>query len=321
MTSFKKGDYIKIKDGTAIENFGNAEKWGGQIQEIDGSGALFSIKFDANTLLQLSDEYLSAAWENGEAVLEYNFLKEDLEVGKREDTEEAYKKAVANVHRRMDDLDDEDSEEEMEEKLNLWATEFSESELMKELSQEDRESANFVADTFGSYAWRYVHEMPMSWDANTVKEVCLHYVVGKVSAPAEDFENYGRILALFFRYLSEEGHIPVSTELQETALEIAPEIPIQAADPRNWHMAKSMMMPGVANGLDLSNQDDLNRYMFSQQRSALDRLETVQKPIKTIKKIGRNDKVSVKYSNGTIKKEVKYKKVMKDVETGKCSLI
>ena len=37
--------------------------------------------------------------------------------------------------------------------------------------------------------------------------------------------------------------------------------------------------------------------------------------------IGRNDKVSVEYPDGTMKKDVKYKKVMNDVLSGKCKLL
>ena len=39
------------------------------------------------------------------------------------------------------------------------------------------------------------------------------------------------------------------------------------------------------------------------------------------RKIGRNEKVSVKYRDGTVKKEIKYKKVIKDLEEGKCELL
>lgn len=38
-------------------------------------------------------------------------------------------------------------------------------------------------------------------------------------------------------------------------------------------------------------------------------------------KIGRNEKVNVKYTDGTVKKAVKYKKVMHDVESGHCEII
>ena len=39
------------------------------------------------------------------------------------------------------------------------------------------------------------------------------------------------------------------------------------------------------------------------------------------RKIGRNEKVDVEYEDGTIKRNVKYKRVMKDVESGKCKLL
>lgn len=38
-------------------------------------------------------------------------------------------------------------------------------------------------------------------------------------------------------------------------------------------------------------------------------------------KIGRNDQVSVKYTDGTVKTDIKYKKVLPDLEAGKCELI
>ena len=44
-------------------------------------------------------------------------------------------------------------------------------------------------------------------------------------------------------------------------------------------------------------------------------------PISRGAKIGRNEKVSVKYSDGRIVNDVKYKKVEKDLENGKCELI
>lgn len=56
-------------------------------------------------------------------------------------------------------------------------------------------------------------------------------------------------------------------------------------------------------------------------------MEEVQPDIYTEKykrltrKIGRNEKVDVEYEDGTIKRNVKYKRVMKDVESGKCKLL
>ena len=43
--------------------------------------------------------------------------------------------------------------------------------------------------------------------------------------------------------------------------------------------------------------------------------------VRTEKKIGRNEKVSVRYNEGSIKEDIKYKKVIKDLESGECELI
>lgn len=322
MSNFKKGDYVLVKNGTTIDDFGLANDWGGKITEVDGSGTSISIQLDASTLQQLPDSYIEKAMDNGEDIFEYCFLDTDLTLDKRRDTDAEYKTIHDNIYDRMGEMDDDYLDDDaMMAKLKGWSSAFAESYLVKELSQADQEDANFVADTFVNYAWRYVAEIPDHWNADTVRTVCLNYIVGKVSAPAEELENYGRILALFFRYLYEEGHIPDSTELQKTALEIAAEIPKRAADPQNWHMAKSMMMGGVEQGLDLSDSNAIDAYLRMQQQQALGRLQEVQEPIRNTKKIGRNDKVSVKYNDGKVVKNVKYKKVMRDVENGKCSVL
>lgn len=45
------------------------------------------------------------------------------------------------------------------------------------------------------------------------------------------------------------------------------------------------------------------------------------KQLPSAKKIGRNEKVTVRYHDGKVVKNVKYKKVMKDVESGKCEIV
>jgi preprotein translocase subunit SecA len=44
-------------------------------------------------------------------------------------------------------------------------------------------------------------------------------------------------------------------------------------------------------------------------------------PIKTDKVFGRNDRVTVQYSDGSLKKDVKYKTVEEDIKSNKCVLI
>ncbi len=47
----------------------------------------------------------------------------------------------------------------------------------------------------------------------------------------------------------------------------------------------------------------------------------ITKPLKTEKVFGRNDRVTVRYQDGTLKEDVKYKSVEKDLEANRCVLI
>ena len=81
-----------------------------------------------------------------------------------------------------------------------------------------------------------------------------------------------------------------------------------------------------------SSQDDLE---IKDLRKQLDIVEPInpewdepfsfseepKMPVKAARKIGRNEKVTVKYVDGKVVKDVKYKKVMRDLEEGMCSLV
>jgi preprotein translocase subunit SecA len=99
-------------------------------------------------------------------------------------------------------------------------------------------------------------------------------------------------------------------------------IPIVASDPSNWGMAKSMMMRATQSGYDVNNQQDLNNFMLDYNQQTLANMP-IRKQIREnpYKKIGRNDKISVKYSDGALKENVKFKTVEQDLIDAKCELI
>ena len=45
------------------------------------------------------------------------------------------------------------------------------------------------------------------------------------------------------------------------------------------------------------------------------------KPIRSEKVFGRNTKVSVRYEDGTVKKDIKFKKVENDINSEKCVIL
>ena len=71
-----------------------------------------------------------------------------------------------------------------------------------------------------------------------------------------------------------------------------------------------------------SNKYDTNK---EESRSLLTGNKTQQvektKPIRSEKVFGRNTKVSVRYEDGTVKKDIKYKKVENDINSEKCVIL
>jgi preprotein translocase subunit SecA len=73
----------------------------------------------------------------------------------------------------------------------------------------------------------------------------------------------------------------------------------------------------------LNEQKEESKSILSGERSPQGNRPPVEKtaPLKSQKVAGRNDKVSVQYVDGSIKKGVKFKTVEQDIESNKCVLI
>jgi preprotein translocase subunit SecA len=93
------------------------------------------------------------------------------------------------------------------------------------------------------------------------------------------------------------------------------EIPVQDSDQvREAHAQKRQR---------LSEQKEESRSLLQGGAAAPQQERTEEKvmPVKSEKIAGRNDKVTVQYQNGTVMKDVKYKKVEDDIQAGKCIVI
>ncbi|MEM9987470.1 MAG: hypothetical protein AAF804_20450, partial [Bacteroidota bacterium] len=118
------------------------------------------------------------------------------------------------------------------------------------------------------------------------------------------------------------------------------QIYLLSQDPKNWGVAKSLVMEAEKAGVDVDNQRKLNRYIRRQSAEKLRQLSE-KPPIQDLspaedpppsqylpptkgfsgKKFGRNEKVSVRYHDGRELHDIKYKRIAQDLEEGKCELI
>ena len=97
--------------------------------------------------------------------------------------------------------------------------------------------------------------------------------------------------------------------------------PDETTNLENWNTERNLFESSYELDIDQKefNKLKLNK-LFGNSFHDQENHISSPKPIRT-KKIGRNEKVNVKYIDGTIKKDIKYKKIESDIKNGKCEII
>jgi len=318
---FKLGDYVQLKKAITIETNEVVDHWSGKITEIYEAEKICSISFDAPTLLSLSDAYIIDCGEDY-SPLEYNLPLEEIELIERKDTDEALQNATEKIYERQKELgiwqeDDESGANEKEVKQLI--SHYTRTQFYNQLTDLQKESAGFIISATNDYLDGY-HDVWIG-DCNTyaLEDVCLDVVPRKVSAELAAFEVWADVLISFFQYLDSIDYIDNARKLIQVLRQIRNEIPKIAGNPNNWGIAKTFIMAAENAGVDPTDINSLNEFLASQDLNISD---SIQSPVNDeFKDFQRNQRVSVKYTDGRIVENVKFKKVEHDLLDGKCTLI
>lgn len=323
---FKKGDFIKVKPNTKLETGEVVNNWAGEVQEVYRNEKCCLVTLDAQTIDSLDDSYLRSSIDEGAEPFEYVFEFDDIESSERRDTDELVMIALDKLSSRMIALEEE-YENEQESLREKWIAEFENTEIFESLNEVQKENSNFVISTFMDFMYDYEYVQPQEWSPSNVQNVCLGIVPRKITSDEETFENYGVILISYLKFLGIKNYISNSRPLMQTVEKIKQKIPIEAKNPRNWGMAKSMMMSAQEQGFDMSNEEDIEKFMMLQQMRTINESEQNNQskiiPLREdpFKGIGRNQKITIKYNDGRILENIKYKKVEADLRNGNCEIL
>ena len=185
-----------------------------------------------------------------------------------------------------------------------WCKRFVESEYFKGLDEPLKDQALDIIETFANCAFEQIGDKPNQWITTTVDECCLEFLPRKVAEESAYFQAVGPVLAAFFRFLDAEKLLAKAGQLARHTEKISPQIVKEAADPSNWGMAKTMVMGAIAAGVDMGNQEAMNRYLMQYNQRMAQRLgdQTASGPWmpapayhspvpvqRTTPKLGRND--------------------------------
>jgi len=334
---YKVGEYVKVIHNEAIPHVENLHDWVGKVQEINIKSGIVLIDLDAQTLDSLSDAYLLESERADEDPKSYYFEWFELERCERRDTDEQLEKATDNLYERTQTLYEATKAAEQT-KLTEWLNAYPQSPQFNRLTPYQQEYATFIVINFTEYMSSYWNLTYAYWDEDALHEVCLGTVPEQLAMEPEIFENYGDVLISFFEFLQEKNELPRAQELIEETQRIKDQIPVEAQNPENWGSVKHIVMnPDGSVSPPESKKEKLERALAKYQEK-IDEIRSTNKrydddvsyspPSRNVanlqdpfKGIGRNDKINVRYKDGRVTEQVKFKKVEADLQSGACEMI
>jgi hypothetical protein len=129
---------------------------------------------------------------------------------------------------------------------------------------------------FMEYAFDYQGILPPEMSEIDVEEIVFGIFPEKVSTPATEAPHIINELRAFWQFLAREYHLENASECLKLFTEEAiDELSEELADPMNYGMAKSMVMEGLAQGYDMTDEKQINKWMAEyNQKLTADRLQS-----------------------------------------------
>lgn len=179
--------------------------------------------------------------------------------------------------------------QEIKDRVSTWVDEFEESTEYSGLSAAEREESGFIIDVFAELMYNYFLETPEKWSAGALAECCLDLFPRKVLSGPEFYEAVEPVLTAFFAFLQRNGRITNAAELTRRLRKVAGDMIRRANQPDNWGLAKTVFVGALRDGVDLSDETALARYVEKWNEQGYPRTAGVEGPRRVGRKVGRNE--------------------------------
>jgi len=129
----------------------------------------------------------------------------------------------------------------------------------------------------------------------------------------------------FFKFLDDKKYISNAKSLIKAVNLIKDEIAVEADNIENWGLDKLIVMSAIEAGVDMDNEEEFEKFMLNHiaelEKEEEEEARIVPLKIDPFRKIGRNQKISIKYVDGRIVEDIKFKKVEMDLRNGICEIL
>ena len=146
-------------------------------------------------------------------------------------------------------------------KAKKWYSLFEKSKHFKRLTRVQKNEAYSIVEAFTGLMYSYNLLTPGRWNVEDTKDCCLYLMPRKLTKGDSYFRSVAPVLSAFFTFLGEEGLLTRGPELAEAVKGLGMTIMKNASDPKYWGMSKTIFMPAVMSGIDMTNEEEIQRYL------------------------------------------------------------
>jgi len=179
---------------------------------------------------------------------------------------------------------------------------FMKSQWAHDLPSDLFEEAPFITSRLLEYAETYHGTAPNALDEQTLHDVLLDVFPRKISGGRSFFAKVAPAVEALLEWMASEGILENGSALAQSVHGWSEEIVAEAMEPENWGPAKAMAMEAERAGVDITDEEALQKFWYGRALQSLEQLEqnppdrSEQPPVtpaapivEQAPKIGRND--------------------------------
>jgi len=303
------------------------------------TGTYYEIALEPESLLRLPDAYLIAATvaRHDLSFLEVAeaHLQKIEEWGEESDALlidsikvvilrlEALQPAIeAATEAEMTQQTEEEREATIEAAIDLgaaWLEQFKQHPLYQDLPAPARAQAESILPGFFEDAIVNYQQGPGAWRPNAV-EGFFQEPATERHKPVQLRPHPGKIMHAFFAFLEQVGLMEDTERLRLEIEDIMKANPVPPSNLTSKELTDLMGQDAQRRGIDLKEPDGLSSYLHEATQTP-NPFQGLNIPTDPFRHLQRNDRITVRYPDGTLKERVRFKEVAQDLRAGRCEWV
>lgn len=157
------------------------------------------------------------------------------------------------------------------ERVCAWGNQFIKTPFFESLTEEQKDASESVVLSVIENIYVTYGMSPEEWEESALEEICVRTLPERLIACQEYFESVTPILSAFLEFAADKGLIKNGIRLAKKCRAMHEQIVENAANPDVWSGGKILVQDAIEDGIDITNQEELDTYVKKSRAQQLTR--------------------------------------------------